>query len=296
MKLLITGASGFIGSHLVSGARNAYGTENIIAFSSLQVHGCQTIIYRGSSFNLSQADRALLATVDVLIHLGAFTPKSGEHANAIEKCNSNITFTERLLALPFKCLKKIIYVSSLDVYEPAELITEATPTRPVSLYGWSKLYCEHMTAIFAANQKVACQILRVGHVYGPGEERYGKLLPKAINSILRGGAVELWGDGSELRSLIYIDDVVAAILRSVSLQNNVGPINVVSGVAVSVRELLEKIIWISGKPTEVNIVEFKGIKRDYIFDNAKLQKYLLSDETDLIDGLRAEYDHMARLV
>ena len=237
----------------------------------------------------------MLATVDVLIHVGAFIPKNALQANAIEECNGNISFTEKLLALPFKNLKKILYISTVDVYEPANIITEATPTIPASLYGWSKLYCEHMTTIFAANHDLVCQTLRVGHVYGPGEEKYSKVLPNAIKNILAGDAVELWGDGSEIRSFIYIDDVVAAILQMVTQVENLGPINVVSGEPVSIRKLLNKVIAVSGKRVAITPKEFEGTKRDLIFDNAKLRKYLLPVETDLTTGLQAEYAYMAHL-
>lgn len=295
MKLLITGASGFIGSRLMNAACAALGSENVIAFSSRTGYACPSIVYNGPDFNLSVADHALLATVDVLIHVGAFIPKNGLEANAIEECNGNIRFTEKLLALPLKNLKKIIYISTVDVYEPAALTTEVTPTLPVSLYGWSKLYCERMTAIFAASHQLVCQILRIGHVYGPGEEKYAKFLPKAIKNIVAGNAVELWGDGSEVRSFIYIDDVVAAILQAVSLGEDVGPINVVGGVRVTIRELLDQLIAVSGKSVAITEREFSGVKRNYIFNNAKLRQYLLATETDLGTGLQTEYAYMAEL-
>ncbi len=295
MKLLITGASGFIGSRLVSTGCTMLGAENVITFSSKHSESCLSIVYRDSDLNVSPADYSSLAAVEVLIHLGAFTPKDRLQANAIEECNSNIRFTERLLALPFENLKKIIYISTLDVYEPAELTTEATPTVPVSLYGWSKLYCERMTTVFAAKHGLACQILRIGHVYGPGEEKYAKFLPRAINKILAGEPVELWGDGSEVRTLIYIDDVVTAILQAVNLRKDVGPINVVGGVAVSIRALLDQIIAVSGKSVEISEREFGGVTRNYTFDNKKMRQYLLPAETSLSTGLKAEYAYMTGL-
>jgi UDP-glucose 4-epimerase len=160
-------------------------------------------MYHGSCFNLSVADHALMDTAEVLIHVGAFIPKSGLQANAIEECNINISFMEKLLALPLGKLKKLVYISTVDVYEPAEMTTEETPTLPTTLYGWSKLYCERMGSIFAANHGIGCQILRIGHVYGPGEEKFAKFLPSAIMNIATGKAVQLWGDGSEIRSFIY---------------------------------------------------------------------------------------------
>lgn len=292
--LMITGASGFIGSQLVEGASAVWGGENVIAFSSSTGNSCRNIVYKNiGEFGLGLLDYELLATVETVMHVGAFTPKSGEEANWVAECNGNIWFTEKLLALPFKRLKKIIFISTIDVYERAELISEATLTLPSSLYGWSKLYCEHMVTVFAARNQISCQILRVGHVYGPGEERYSKFLPKAIKNIIADEAVELWGDGSEVRSYIFIKDVVTAILKAVELPSDVGPINVVGGVPVSMRALLDLLVAASRKPVSIVARKFNGAKRNYIFDSTKLRKYLLPVETDLATGLSAEYAYMA---
>jgi len=295
MKLLITGASGFIGERLVREACSKLGKENVVAFSSRPCHYCPSIVYQGLDFNLSPTDLTLLASVEVLVHVGAFTPKNTQQSNVIQQCNSNIYFTGKLLAQPFKTLRKIVYVSTLDVYEPAELTTESTPTVPVSLYGWSKLYCERLLTIYAAEHYLGCQILRIGHVYGPGEEKYAKFLPVAIKNILVGKPVELWGDGSEFRSFIFIDDVVAAIMQSLNLLEDMGPINVVGGVSVSIRDLIDQLISISGKDVTIDVREFVGTKRNYRFNNAKLLQHLLPAETDLRTGLEAEFNYMSRL-
>ena len=297
MKILITGASGFIGSRLVETACASLGPENVIAFSSKKVFRCPSITYSGQEFNLNPTDHALLAEVDVLIHVGAFIPKNAHDANALKECNSNIHFTERLLALPLENLKKIIYISTVDIYEPTEMLTtETTAALPGSLYGHSKLYCERMTAIFAANRQLICQILRVGHVYGPGEEKYEKFLPKTITKILAGEAVELWGDGSALRTFIYIDDVITAILRAVYLDTNIGPVNVVGRTPITIRALLDQIIEVSGREVAIISRELVGGNRHYVFDNSKLCKYLLPTETDLKIGLEVEYSYMASLL
>lgn len=296
MRLLITGVSGFIGSRLLGAACASFGGENVIAISSKPVDVCPSIMYHGSCFDLCPSDHGFINTAEVLIHVGAFIPKNVLQANAIEECNGNIFFMEKLLALPLEKLKKIIYISTTDVYEPAELTTEETATLPVSLYGWSKLYCERMASIFAENHGIGCQILRLGHVYGPGEEKYAKFLPKAIMNIVTGKAVELWGDGTEVRSFIYIDDVVAAILEAVNLSEDVGTINVVGGFPVTIYELLDQLIAISGRQVTVAAKEFKGARRNCIFDNSKLRQYLLPIETDLNTGLQAEYDYMVGLV
>jgi UDP-glucose 4-epimerase len=233
---------------------------------------------------------------EVLIHAGAFTPKSSEEVNLIGSCNDNIKFTENLLALPWKNLKKIIFLSTVDVYRNVKgSISEETLTGPTSLYGLSKLYCERMVTLHGVTYGIPCHVLRIGHVYGPGEEKYGKVLPKAIQNIVAGENVELWGEGKELRTFIYIDDVVTAILNAVELQVDPGIINVVGGTAISIRNLLENLIAIGGRNTRLSQHEFSGESRDLVFDNTKLKRYLLPEECDFATGLRAEFKHIGSL-
>ncbi len=295
MKVLITGASGFIGQRLVAAAVAAWGAEQVVALSSVPTPGCRSIVYRSMALALEAADLDLITSVGVLIHAGAYTPKNGAQANDVAACNGNISFTERLLGLPFKTLRKVVFLSTLDVYADATPISEQTPTAPATLYGASKLYCEHMVAAWAQQQGCAAQVLRIGHVYGPGEEKYAKFLPRAVRAIVAGQPVELWGDGSELRSFIYIDDVIQATLAAVHLQATPGVINVVGGRALSIRQLLALLVQLSGRAVEVKQRSFDGAKRDFIFDTTRLKAHLLPHETDLETGLRAELAHVESL-
>jgi UDP-glucose 4-epimerase len=200
------------------------------------------------------------------------------------------------LALPWANLKKIVFLSTVDVYANVDgPISEATPTMPSTLYGLSKLYCERMVSLYADNRGLALQVLRIGHVYGPGEEKYAKVLPKAIKSIVSGKDVELWGEGNELRSFIYIEDVVTAIFNAVELDEQPGVINLVSGNAISIGNLLEKLINIGGRDIAIVRREFSGVARDLLFNNAKIKNYLLPEETDFAAGLAAEFKHIQNL-
>jgi UDP-glucose 4-epimerase len=152
-----------------------------------------------------------------------------------------------------------------------------------------------MVSLYATERGIANQVLRIGHVYGPGEEKYAKVLPKAIQNIVAGKDVELWGEGRELRSFIYIDDVVSAILKAVELQDEPGVINVVGGIAISIRDLLDKLIYIGGRDTNIVRREFSGPTRDLVFENAKLKHHLLPKESDFMAGLQAEFLHIESL-
>ncbi len=295
MKILITGATGFIGRKLIVSAGKLYGLDNVYAMCSSTCLEYRTIIYNKKNFEISEPDISSLKEIDILIHAGAFIPKTSLDANNIERSNSNITFTTMLLALPFENLQKIVYLSSVDVYGESSLISESTHTLPSTLYGLSKLYCEKLVYVYAHSRKLKYQILRIGHVYGPGEEGYSKFLPNAIRNIVDNKPVELWGKGNELRSFIFIDDVVKAIINSAELSLESGIINIASSKAISILALLLELIKLSGKNVDIIRYEHSGIRRDLVFDNSKMIKYVLKNETELSTGLEEELDYFGNL-
>lgn len=290
MNILITGAGGFVGSRLLAKAVQVFGYENVLALTSKEISGYKCIVAENQ--DLSALDNQVFSQVDVLIHAGAFTPKNAKEANNLRSCNQNVTFTESLLNFQFDKLKKILYTSTLDVYAESKCISESTATNPSTLYGASKLYCEKMISTFCSEKGIETQILRLGHIYGPGEEKYQKMLPLTIRNVLSDSPVEIWGDGSELRSFIYIDDVVESIVNAVEWNTDVAVINVVSGVSMSIRELVEKIISVSGKKVDIVFREVSSKGKDVIFDSKLLKETLLKKETDFNIGLEAEYYHM----
>ena len=151
-----------------------------------------------------------------------------------------------------------------------------------------------MVKAFSEQRDVNYINLRIGHVYGPGEEKYKKVLPIAIQNILENKPLELWGDGSDLRSFIFIDDVVQSILNSLKSAVSNIDINIVSGVAISIKDLLNKVIKVSNQSVKVNKRESSHQKRDLVFDNSLLLQTILDKETDLMHGLKIEYEYMKK--
>jgi UDP-glucose 4-epimerase len=290
MKILITGAGGFVGSHLLAKAALIFGSENVVALTSKEIPGYKCII--SEQQNLTALNNQVFSDIEVLIHAGAFTPKNAQQANCVDSCNQNITYTAQLLGFSFDSLKKVLYTSTLDVYGESNCISESTETKPSTLYGASKLYCEHMIRAFGVNRGISTQVLRLGHIYGPGEEKYQKMLPLTIKNVLLDNLVEIWGDGTELRSFIYIDDVISSIINAIEFNEEVGVINVVGGISQSIRELVERIIALSGKSIEISFRETASRGKDFVFDNRLLKRTLLEKETDFESGLEIEYRYM----
>ncbi|MEZ5505245.1 MAG: NAD(P)-dependent oxidoreductase [Gammaproteobacteria bacterium] len=294
MKILLTGATGFIGRPLLNRLLEKFGSESIMVISSKQIAGVQCAIYKSHrDLNLERYD---FTDVTVLIHAGAFTQKSSSDLDAIDKCNDNILFTEQLFRLSMPNLKKVIYLSTIDVYEECDVVSERSNLRPATLYGASKLYCEQMSRAFARNKQIESLVLRIGHVYGPGEEKYKKMLPQTIQKVIAGEQIEIWGDGSELRSFIYIDDVVRAIASAIGATTGVGEINIVSSTPITISELVREIVGLGSKRVQVIFQDVIYTKRNWVFDNSLMRQHLLSSEIGLDEGLRREFDYMERLV
>jgi UDP-glucose 4-epimerase len=291
MKILLTGVSGFIGGHLLSSLVETFGQESVVALTSKKLSYVDCVVYKSvDHFGL---DKNKFDDITNIIHAGAFTPKDSQQANCINLCNGNIEYTKELLSFSYSSLVKFINISSSDVYRNKDApISEESEIKPISLYGYSKLYCEEMVKYFGRQKNIEFINLRLGHVYGPGEEKYKKVLPVTVQNILEGKPLELWGDGSDLRSFIFIKDVVRSIVNALTSDVKNIDINVVSGSPVSIKDILDKVIEISGKKVEINQRVSNHQKRDLVFDNKVLLNTVLEKETDLIIGLKAEYEYM----
>lgn len=290
--ILITGTSGFIGKHLLSALVKLYGKEPLIALTSRPTEECAYLLHEDYSFDLDFFVKAGYSDIHTIIHVGAFTPKKSEDADDWILCSKNIFNTYKLLSSHMPKLSKIIYLSTLDVYGKSNVITEQTTLDPISLYGTSKLYCEKLVTSWAIANHKTYQILRIGHTYGPGEESYQKLIPNTIRNLINLQPIHIWGSGNEIRSFIYIYDVVKAIMNSLKLEDSIGPVNIVGSQQIKVIELVEKLIKISGYTPVIKYLKMDVKGRDLVFDNIKMKSFLLNEEVLFDEGLLKEWNYM----
>lgn len=293
--ILVTGCTGFIGKHLLENLIKKYGCDNVVALSSKPIEGCNYLLHDNYFFNDNYFIDNGYSRIETIVHAGAFTPKNGSEANQVEKSNSNIFNTYKLINSHLPNLKKVLFFSTLDIYGSSDLITENTIESPVSLYGSSKLYCEKMLNSWAEINKKEIQILRIGHVYGPGEEAYLKIIPETFRKILNNESVTIYGTGEDLRSFIYIDDVIKSALNALELKEDIGVVNVVGNQEISIKDLVLKIIDMTNHDVKVEYASTTAVPRNLKFDNSKLVKYLLKEETPLEQGLKNEYEYFKKL-
>ncbi len=293
--ILLTGCSGFIGTHLLSKLSEKFEKEEIVALTSLPVEGFKYIIHNNYEIDILKTSLNSL-DISTVIHAGAYIPKIGSETNNIADCNSNIFNTYKLLeALSGKGIGNFIFLSTVDVYGEDEITSEQSPLNPYSLYGQSKLYCERMIKIWGDKNNVDIQILRIGHVYGPGEEKYRKIIPVTMERLLNSLAPQVWGTGTEIRSFIFITDVTNAIMKAMELRHYSGPINIVSGNKISIYDLILLIQDIAKNSQPIEFHELNKPSRNLYFDNSKMKDLLCDEMVSLNTGLTLEWNHMKHI-
>lgn len=240
-----------------------------------------------------------IGKIDIVIHLAAFTPKNHSQANDIEGIyQGNLCATRRLFDELPSPPEKIIFASTLDVYAPGDderPINENSPLGPTGLYGASKLFCEQLTKTYASRFECPLAILRYGHIYGPGEGAYAKLIPHTIRTLLKNEAPVIFGDGSQLRDFLYVEDAVEATIRAAGLDESV-TLNIVSGISRPIRQFVEEMMEVAGFDGEIQYREEAAKGRSLQFDASELIKALGNRElTSFRDGVRREIEYFREM-
>ena len=300
--ILVTGAGGFIGSHLVERLSKFAGVKLFLHERQARQSTHPDVVWLQGELGLLTPEywrSQNISHLDYVFHLGAFTPKTPAEANRIDQVvDDNIMGTRALLrSLPSR-LEKLVFSSTLDVYaqpENDEVLTESSLVAPSALYGASKLFCESLISAWAKESVCDYAILRYGHIYGPGEEQYGKLIPVVIRKLLVNQPPVIHGDGSALRDYIYVGDAVEATIRAALVEGNVGPLNIVCGKSLTLKEIVHLLIRLTGSDKEIELLLDKPNGISLRFDNGLMTKLLGNwSMTSLEEGLTAEVDAFRR--
>lgn len=142
--------------------------------------------------------------------------------------------------------------NQLDRHKPKTMECSAYPAEPDSEYGWEKLFSERLYLAFNKNYKIPVRIARLHNIFGPegswndGREKVIAALCRKIAEAKDGGEIEVWGDGLQTRSFLYIDECLEGIYRLMK-SDFIGPVNIGSDEMVSINELAKMITVIAGK-------------------------------------------------
>jgi nucleoside-diphosphate-sugar epimerase len=309
LKALVTGAAGFIASHL-SGQLLDRGAEVIgidcfadyyprpIKEANLEALGSRPgFSFIESTIQGADLDR-LLDGVTHVFHLAAQAGvrKSWGHDFQVYTTN-NIEATQVLLeACVGKPLHRLVYASSSSVYGDAATIPmreDAVP-HPLSPYGVTKLAAEHLCHLYSANHGVPATSVRYFTVYGP-RQRPDMAFNRFLKAARRGDPIAVFGDGGQTRDFTFVTDAVAGTIAAGERGVPGRAYNLGGGSRVSLNEVLDIIGRVTGQPLHIERGPAqKGDVRDTYADTSLARTDLGFQPTvSLADGLAEEYRWLA---
>lgn len=304
---IVTGAAGFIGSHLVEALLNQ--GELVIGIDQFNDYYDPNLKRRNiaqfenhPAFKLVEGDvqsldwGALLVDVDVVYHQAAqagVRASWGQGFRAYTERNINATQVLLSAAKNAKHLKRLVFASTSSVYGDAETLPthELICPQPVSPYGITKLAAEHLCWLYYKNFGVPFTALRYFTVYGP-RQRPDMAFHKFFKSVLVDQAIPIYGDGQQTRDFTFISDAISANLAAATVPEAIGEIfNIGGGSRVVLAEVIDTMEKVVGCPIRRNHIEIAmGDARHTAADVSKAQKILgYQPQVSLVDGLTKEW-------
>jgi GDP-D-mannose 3', 5'-epimerase len=308
-RILICGAGGFIGGHLVNKLKK-------------DGHWVRGVDVKENEFGNNHADEFLIGDLrdpeftsqvvtndlDEIYQLaadmgGAGYIFTGEHdADVMHNsalCNLNV-----LEAAKNSGVKKIFYSSSACIYpeynqmdpdNPKCSEESAYPAAPDSEYGWEKLFSERLYFSYARNYGIEVHVARFHNVFGPqgtwtgGKEKAPAAVCRKVAEAENGGTIEIWGDGIQTRSFLYIDDCLEAMTRFMN-SDFYGPVNIGSEEMISINDLARMVMEISGKKLTIkNIPGPTGVRGRKSDNKLIMEKLGWKPSLPLVEGMRKTY-------
>ena len=313
-RLLVTGAGGFIGHHLVTHLkRRGYWVRGVDIklpeFTKSDADEFELLDLRRWD-NCLRATRNIDAVYALAADMGGMGYLSSNQAPVLR--NNALINLHTLDAARENGASRYLFSSSACVY-PESLQartdvaplkeTDAYPAAPQDAYGWEKLICERALEYFSAEYGIETRIVRFHNVYGPfgtydgGREKVPAALCRKVAMALEGDSIEIWGDGLQTRSFCYIDDCVEGLQR-VMCSDHAGPLNLGSDQMVTINALAKVIIDISGKKNiALDHIEGPQGVRGRNSDNTLLREVLgWEPGTRIENGLIPTYRWIERMV
>ncbi|HXC56351.1 MAG TPA: NAD-dependent epimerase/dehydratase family protein [Rhizomicrobium sp.] len=314
--ILVCGAGGFIGHHLVRTLRR-------------QGHWVRGVDLKHPAYSKTDADEFAVGNLcdpgfarlavdrqfDEVYQLaadmgGAGYIFTGDHDAAVMSNSVQVNLNV-LEAVRRTQSRRVFYSSSACVYaehnqrdpdNPKCDEASAYPAAPDSDYGWEKLFSERLFQAHARNYGIAARIARYHNVFGPegawnnGREKAPAALCRKIAMAADGGEIEIWGDGGQTRSFLYIDECVTGTIKLMR-SDVAGPLNIGSDRMISIGGLADMIAGIAGKTIAKRFIPGPLGVRGRNSDNRLIQERLgWAPDCDLESGIRRTYDWIVEQV
>ncbi len=315
-KALVCGAGGFIGSHLVKRLKSeGYWVRGVdLKYPEFSPTAADDFVI-GDLRDPVLCNRIATGGFDELYQLaadmgGAGYIFTGEHDAAVmhNSATINLNMAE---ASRVHAIGKVFYSSSACIYpaynqedpdNPKCSEDSAYPAEPDSEYGWEKLFSERLYLAYSRNYGLPVRIARFHNIFGPegtwtgGREKAPAALCRKVAEAQSGTSIEMWGDGKQTRSFLYIDECLEGVRRLMQSDFS-GPVNIGSDEMISINDYAAMIMRIAGKTLAVRHVPGPIGVRGRTSDNALIESKLAwAPSARLEDGTRRTYQWVAAQV
>jgi UDP-glucose 4-epimerase len=306
VKAVVTGAAGFIGSHLTESLlADGFEVLGIDAFVDYYPRDVKEKNLAGArdhrAFRFVEGlvqDLDLVELLEGAAHVYHLAAQAGVRSswgrNFAIYTDHNVLATQRVLEAALAAGRpRVVYASSSSVYgdSTALPLREESPCRPVSPYGVTKLAAEHLGHLYERNHGLPVVSLRYFTVYGP-RQRPDMAFHRFLKAARDGEPIHVFGDGGQTRDFTFVHDIVAAT-RAAALSGGPGQVyNVGGGERVALNQVLETIEGITGRRFDVlREAPQKGDMRDTAADTSAARRDLgFRSTVALSEGLRREWD------
>lgn len=315
-KALVCGAGGFIGGHLVKRLKaEGYWVRGVDLKEHDFVPSEADEFELGDLRDVAVVDHVVTSGLDEVYQLaadmgGAGFIFTGDNDAAIMHNSATINLNV-LEAVREKGVKNIFYSSSACIYPERNQLDpdnpncsedSAYPADPDSEYGWEKLFSERLFLAYARNFELKVRIARFHNIFGPegtwtgGREKVPAAMCRKVAETPDGGEIEMWGDGQQTRSFLYIDECLEAVRRLMK-SDFMGPVNIGSEEMVTINRLAEMAMEIAGKKLSIKHIPGPLGVRGRRSDNRLIREKLgWSPDAPLIDGMKKTYPWIAEQV
>lgn len=294
--VLVTGASGFVGGAVIRALRQAGAQVTVIDRVPFPASGVSSLV--GDLADQRVRDAAVTEGLTGIVHLAAATSVLRSVEDPAGVYEENVAVTAGLLELArARGVGRFLLSSTNAVVGDvrSETIREDTPLRPLTPYGATKAACEMLMSAYAGSYGMATCALRFTNIYGPGMSHKDSFVARLMRAARLGGTVQIYGDGTQRRDFVHVDDVVRGLLLAWELRR-VGPLIVGSGRSITVLEVLDAARRVTGCPLPAEHIPPKpGEMPAVIVDITRARELGYEPAVDLESGLVSTWADWANL-
>jgi UDP-glucose 4-epimerase len=285
-RVLVTGGAGFIGRRLVKALLRTGAEVTVADLREPTEPGVRKVV--GDLRDPSVAAQAVTPGTDAIFHLAAVTSVLKSLDDPAGTYETNVGATASLLELArTRGVGSFLLASTNAVVGDVgrAVITERSPMRPLTPYGATKAAGEMLVGCYSAAYGVTGSSLRFSNVYGPGMQAKDSFVPRLMRAARDGHGVQIYGDGSQVRDLIHVDDIVAVLLLAWRSRYE-GPLIAGAGESVTVNDIVAAARSVTGAPIPAEYVPAKpGEMPAVIVDIAAARELGYEPTHDLKSGI-----------